>query len=838
MSLSPNLQQLQRTGKAASGRQHHGNLFHRPLSLQSQRSPRKRKRSSPLSEPAKLPRVVGRSDNFDDDGDDLDQLGLAAVEQYELTQRERSMSPKDPIPPQIPLSRPIQAGSTSPVNVVETPCPARARSSTQPSSSSSGISNLPLAQAAVAGCGNSESGGIDERVKSLQEQNYTKDGEVKVLRGEKDRLLGELRKMEEKMKQTKAQLLSEKRERERELMKVKISLETKLQFKEQEIVSLQDKLEKQSHGIANHSTSPGGVKPSKSSRRSPFSIPDSSVSTKGKGKAAGSSSSNRPVEFLSTENFFPLSQLSQDSGVMSVSPVVGVAMHRQSKDPTRASGSQGTDKGRSRSISPSPSDLKKMKKRSVSDRGDSTNARKKLRSVKSPSSSEPGSSCGGEDVAMEMGEFPLNMSVPGRELDGAQVLMLLLNLNLLRPPFCLRQAPALAATMELSSQDSSSSSCSSGSSSLEHHQIKLDGLLSLLPRGGVANSSYSSLPNFSTPDREAATLQYHRSTSSDSDHSLMTTPTRHAPQHPLKPHTVARSNLTQRIRRNSGLLTANRKAFSTSNTPIKAPPTTSSNSASSSLLSSINASSLQRNIGNLLASSEVARFASFSSSSSSSLRHLCRGKGSLLSSSLKSFSPGESGDTDVMEILKLVGQLITRYHREQESKAKIISLSDSSESTDGSFTLSPKTSSSVSRSSSSDIAPPSLGDQVLTIQALEILEVLVMYSQRVREQILLQPPVFAIDSRPSSSLDIHQNPPSLNTSLEGVRMEGVESGGATPSNLLVEASHRLVSLRRKEEGDSQSSSEPGEVSEVGRSHQLNKQKQEVPETCSESSAIQ
>ena len=81
------------------------------------------------------------------------------------------------------------------------------------------------------------------------------------------------------------------------------------------------------------------------------------------------------------------------------------------------------------------------------------------------------------------------------------------------------------------------------------------------------------------------------------------------------------------------------------------------------------------------------------------------------------------------------------------------------------FSCLPKTQNTISKCST-DLASPLAGDQQLVTQALEILDTLTTYSKRVREQILLKPPEFVIDSRPSSSLDVHQNPASLNSSLK------------------------------------------------------------------------
>lgn len=113
-----------------------------------------------------------------------------------------------------------------------------------------------------------------------------------------------------------------------------------------------------------------------------------------------------------------------------------------------------------------------------------------------------------------------------------------------------------------------------------------------------------------------------------------------------------------------------------------------------------------------------------------------------------------------MEILQQVGSLVTSYYREQLAKTSSFSSNShlSSESSEASLLLSPKSSSSGSKTGS-DPSSPLPADQQLVTQALEILEVLAAYSRVVREQVLLQLLQFVIDSRPSSSLDIHQGSP-------------------------------------------------------------------------------
>jgi hypothetical protein len=143
-----------------------------------------------------------------------------------------------------------------------------------------------------------------DQIKQLQEQNYTKDGEVKVLRGEKERLVGELRKKDEQIQNIQSRLLSEKQTIQEQLTKEKDTLATKLQFrdqelqvKEQELAKLRERLGQQKSG-ASVSSAPLSS--------SAMCTPKVMTSSMGSAHRGGSRPSS---EFLSTENFMPLSQM-------------------------------------------------------------------------------------------------------------------------------------------------------------------------------------------------------------------------------------------------------------------------------------------------------------------------------------------------------------------------------------------------------------------------------------------------------------------------------------------------------------------------------------------------
>ena len=783
-------------------------------------SPRKRKRSPVGADKvAKQPRVGQAFDTFEDE---LDLLGSAALEDYELTQRERSGSPscvpipgnQIPIPSTNPIPKPIS--SKAPISNSRTQFREGLAKSVKADpvkgAKFSHPNTFPQSRTDVVGSSqlqgpacNKNGCGLDKKIQLLQEQNYTKDGEVKVLRGEKDRLLAELRKKEEQMKQMQAALLAEKEAKERQLTRERDTLKTKLQFKEQEVIKLQEHLERKAKpsgaGAMGRSLSPGrgAVSQSQPQKTSP-------KPSRGANSGRSQASSSDRQQQGSAGAFLP-SSVSGRRGV--ATPLTAGRTRR---------GSESLVNTRSRSISPNPSDLKKMKRKSLSDKGPESVSRSP--SVISSISQASGSAAGdsGRDI-----DAPSHLTVPGRELDGSQILLLLIDRKVLKHPQHAAQQvdqqtslPPASSSSSLLTAPHSVSVESSGSSdwrssiTATNAGDKMTGLLSLLqiePKTTLHSFAMAAAHSTPTSTRydEKTTLLSRPASDSDSSPSSMTTPTRSRnPYPPTMPHTLARMNLAQlRGKRSSGLLTATKRSLSAANTPAKQQHhEVATLATSSSLLSSINANSLQKNIGNLLMSSEIRRFASYKD----------RGKGSLLS--LLSEGRKTLRDSqDVTEILKQVGDVLNKYHRELVSRSKTslnsssssLWSSDTSESLDASLYFSPK--SSASSKTGSDQGTPLPGDQQLVSRLLDILEVLVTYSKAVREQILLQPPEFSIDSLSSSSPSLHQNRPSLNVNLEGVssggrsgaggrgeRMEVSEREVNTTSNL-VEVSTRLTELR-------------------------------------------
>ena len=258
-------------------------------------------------------KIAKTNDPFEED-DELDDLGAAALEQYELTQRDpgqnRSPTPgSDPIP----ISHSTIPGSTLSVTLEQQ---SRIGGATQGRGSwhnpyretKSSVQQPTVISESSASSESSED--YREQIKQLQEQNYTKDGEVKVLRGEKERLMSELRKKDEQMQNIQSRLLSEKQTIQEQLTKEKDTLATKLQFrdqelqvKEQQLLMKEQELVKLREGLGQQKSVAGiSSAPLSSSAMFTPKVPSSTGSTH-RSRSTGKS------EFLSTETFMPLSQM-------------------------------------------------------------------------------------------------------------------------------------------------------------------------------------------------------------------------------------------------------------------------------------------------------------------------------------------------------------------------------------------------------------------------------------------------------------------------------------------------------------------------------------------------
>lgn len=251
-------------------------------------------------------KIAKTDDPFEED-DELDDLGAAALEQYELTQRQnRSPTPgSDPIPISHSTSSSITlehqsriGGATQGRGSWHNPYREIKSSVQQPTVISESSASSEFSE------------DYREQIKQLQEQNYTKDGEVKVLRGEKERLMGELRKKDEQMQNIQSKLLSEKQTIQEQLTKEKDTLATKLQFRDQELQVKEQQLLMKEQELVKLKESLGQQKSRESVSSAPLS--SSAMFAPKVMTSTGSSHRSRSAgksEFLSTETFMPLSQM-------------------------------------------------------------------------------------------------------------------------------------------------------------------------------------------------------------------------------------------------------------------------------------------------------------------------------------------------------------------------------------------------------------------------------------------------------------------------------------------------------------------------------------------------
>ncbi len=893
----------------------------------SSRSPRKRLRSPPPSEDLLgCPKPNGefvtsdRKCDEEQEVDELDLLGTAALVQFELTQTEKidegsSSSPSVCIPETatIPVSRSIPAFHSIPSTksldlgsgvTSNSEITSRDKNLKDPMAPNSGNVNTATSTkpTSAATATTSSVKNLEDKMKQLQEKNFANDGEVKVLRSEKDRYVAELRKKDEQLHKKDEQLrkkdeqlnliqqqmTSEKRASEKMVLKERDSLLTRLQFKEQELRALQEKCAEmeQRQKLLSVSPSASTVQHRLPTKSQPVKTNLSSVKRVRGGEGVGASrtpSPSKPVEFLSSETFMPLSQLSSSSVGLGFNSVP-VASSRASEEvqikrrgPSGSLGgvSDGARKSRhahsksggnrSRSISPSPSDTKKMKRKSMSDKdkyggsaedldglyglelGPENSKEQKTESSLSQGSTSQTSSMKpkASNLTKSKSEDAMfQLSVPSREINGSQLLMLLSRHNLMRPPPLVPSTAATTTAGSLSisvrgNQPAADKPMARGQSAVSptHPQFvsalpsaqgeatipsAMTGLLSLL---SLETKQHQSLAPFShsTPAKQPppqVSLPSYGSIPSVHTASIKT-PTRKPRLLAPKSHTLARTNLIQsRVRHNSGLLVSTRmRSVSASNTPSKPAHAfsfqTSDSPLSHSLICSVSTISLYNSIDSLLASSEALRFSSSSARVVKQRREAKEGRHHL-------------------EIVRQISNFVVSYHREQIIKIQSLQTSSSGDGSSDSLDVtllpsgrSPGRTSSLDVSSSSSLASssslvgvalgPMTGSQQYLAQALGTLETLATYSKTAREHLLREPLEFVMDSRGSSfSLGGHQNSPalssessrggpsSLSTDIEDNKIDVDEVGGGrgggamkehSAVSTLAKVSHRLVALQ-------------------------------------------
>ena len=688
------------------------------------------------------------ADNSFEEEEDLDELGAAALEQYELTQKERSCSPS-PTPGPLQMTSPFIAPTIASVNQpsasacgsaqVRNPNPVLGNTQKWPNpyqthgnqpqhSMVTGSQNVSCGTAkylpvpsAISENSEPETKGYAERIQQLQEQNYTKEGEVKVLRSEKQRLLGELKKREEQMHELHTRLLSEQQTRERQLSREKEALSTQLQFKEQELLALRQKC-----AILENKPKSSSVPPSPVHSTVLLPKTSSSISSRPQSR------STKEVQFLSTETFMPLSQM----GPTEVTPV-HVGQKRSSLD----GGQEFTENSATK-----PKIVKRSPPVSPSEARGSSQSSKKESTIESSNltelskAQEPQEKASSSTVHFQESDPTVVLKVPNKELSGAQLLMLLIQHELLEvPEFVTCSGEETSANEQqpdnLRNMEDEPS---------EESPRRLTGLLSLLHLGQRTQDSFTVFPNIlATP------ISANESQDSFTSYKVMNpnlentprTPVRRLTIRPPKPHTCARTDISKTRSRLAGVVPG--KALSTSNTPIQSHLLLGEET--SALANSVDKSGLEKSIASLLRSADSSKFVQLGS-----------GISALSPISVVSQSPDPS-----THLLHQIGDIIVQYHSDQLSKAKASAsnvsgyLSDLGENLDSSSVASPSVSSTISSKTSSELTSPPKADQDLASQALELLEILVTYNKAAREQILMRPPQFLIDSRSSSAMDFH-----------------------------------------------------------------------------------
>ena len=211
------------------------------------------------------------AEQFLDDEEEFDQLGTAALEEYELTQRPKEVVASSHTASVVGSSRGSPAAVLGPLTATV--------QQQQPYS-------LPAGGASAEADDRVKE--LSEKLQEMEEKGYERDGEVKLLRTE-------LRKKEEQLREMHVRLVSEHKQKEEEYSQKAKSLSTQLEFKEQELVALRERCssleQRQKNQLSLVHTSP---------------IPHSRPPKRPMGQ---SEEKNR--DFLSTKTFMPLSQMSQ-----------------------------------------------------------------------------------------------------------------------------------------------------------------------------------------------------------------------------------------------------------------------------------------------------------------------------------------------------------------------------------------------------------------------------------------------------------------------------------------------------------------------------------------------
>lgn len=687
--------------------------------------------------------------------DYLDELGTAALEQYELTQRPPLVadvhSPSSSTQTHWLTSDPIVVAGQSEASAVPHESKQmvwKGKGRKQPSGELVGEVRALQDELSKEVC----------KVRELEEKGYEKDGEVKLLRSE-------LRKKDDQLRELHARLVSQQKEKDEQFTREAKSLSTQLEFKDQELAALRERcstLEQRNKQPSASHTSP---------------IPHSRPPRRNAPGEGATRSSQKDSDFLSTETFMPLSQ-------MSSSDVTPVHVSRASKTGPHASDGK--------SVSPETSNVKhrthvhtaSQTPSIIGDKGKSVEGQHCIvdQSAEVPSkagqsstskpqkASQPSAPPSGSKTAassssdFEIDEKPIFISVPPPEVSSRDLLMLLSHRDLL-------ETPSFDDNEDESTVDHSRSQ-----NSLHSTTSGLPGLFSLLhiPHSsssspvfsacGMTTPIASSKFNSMTPP-SAGTSMSVPSLELSTD-SLPQTPIRKTKLQLHKPHTCARTDMIRSRTRAAPDDFPLRKTMSASNTPTRTStiPTddTDETPVSHTLLKSINVGSLQGSILSLLREEESSTVSSFLNQSgrSRSVSQFSSSSALLYSAIQDSFtSQGDDVRVEIRLLLDL-GDIVCRYVTEQTEKAHASTMSNSNASfsdLDSLDTQSPRSSagsSSTSSRSNSDLNQPSRADQSVVYQSLSILDTLLTYSRQAREQLTAPPPPeFLLEDEISTALE-------------------------------------------------------------------------------------
>ena len=695
----------------------------------------------------------------EEEDDFLDELGCAALDDYELTQRLTSIHEPSTSGLNQPWSSEVAAAGTTSKQVhplVMIPPGSHMEQMSVTTSTSQGGRGGSEERVGghqrimpTGGEDRGETGEAEERVrelreklKELEEKSYKRDGEVTLLRKE-------LKKKEDQLREMHTRLVSEHQQKEDELSRQTKSLSTQLEFKDQELAALRERCSSLEQRQKNQSSV---------IHTSPVAPPP---------KPSGQKSS----DFLSTENFMPLSQMRSQGDVTPIH--VSTATKRS-----------GHSLGNESKISP---EAKRAAPRQLSPiPGPSpASAGLKAHGAKAavPSQETLGAGKSSRSCSPEPSKPVFNLPPP--EISSQDLLMLLARPELLK-------VPRLRSDEEDSAEESVSM--------LEPDGSSLPGLFSLLhipqssssstrstplfPSGGGLSTPVSRFQDPITPTSAGNSSMSNPSSELSTDSFPPSTPARKSQLHSRLPHTCARTDVSKsRIAEDNFPL---RKAQSASNTPVQESSLPveivekEPEGISQSLLDSLDVESITGSIRSMLTDRDISLFSQHSGFSSLPATPFPSAPPSLSNSAEVPDCGLREGDSPTveMQLLEHIGDVVIQYVREQTEQVQSTTLNATSNpSQHDSFdnTQSPKSSASSNTGSSArntaDLNEPSRADQSFLYRILTVLHTLLTYSGKARDQLIAPLP-------PRYSLDDEVEPTVLEAELvreaEGGREEGDE----------------------------------------------------------------